>query len=77
MMTAHDDSCEADWGPEGQETPCRCFEFTCPRCGWHTYNARVENHVCPEDPCSPLQPKCIGSSRGGACNCDDPIEWWG
>lgn len=20
----HDDFCEADWGPEGQESPCRC-----------------------------------------------------
>lgn len=22
----HDDDCEADWGPEGQESPCRCAE---------------------------------------------------
>lgn len=20
----HDENCEADWGPEGQESPCRC-----------------------------------------------------
>lgn len=25
-QTAHDDSCEADWGAEGQESPCRCAE---------------------------------------------------
>lgn len=24
--SAHDDGCEADWGPEGQESPCRCAE---------------------------------------------------
>jgi len=25
-MSEHDESCEADWGPEGQESPCRCGE---------------------------------------------------
>lgn len=24
--SAHDDGCEADWGSEGQESPCRCAE---------------------------------------------------
>lgn len=24
--SAHDDACEADWGAEGQESPCRCAE---------------------------------------------------
>lgn len=24
--STHDDGCEADWGPEGQESPCRCAE---------------------------------------------------
>ncbi|KTR79136.1 hypothetical protein NS234_01840 [Microbacterium oxydans] len=24
--SAHDDACEADWGTEGQESPCRCSE---------------------------------------------------
>lgn len=25
--SAHDDGCEADWGSEGQESPCRCAEW--------------------------------------------------
>lgn len=25
-VSAHDVDCEADWGTEGQESPCRCFE---------------------------------------------------
>lgn len=25
-QAGHDEACEADWGPEGQESPCRCAE---------------------------------------------------
>lgn len=25
-QVGHDEACEADWGPEGQESPCRCAE---------------------------------------------------
>lgn len=37
MSAQHDEACEADWGPEGQESPCRCGQLmpaerpdTCP-----------------------------------------------
>lgn len=26
MTEVHDESCEGDWGPEGQESPCQCGE---------------------------------------------------
>lgn len=28
-----------------------------------------------EKPCSMTVPRCIGRTRGGACNCDDPESW--
>lgn len=55
----HDEDCEADFGSQGQETPCRCKERaglkTCTACGgdihpcdagdhWHHVTVPVEPH---------------------------------
>lgn len=41
MNTIHDEDCEADWGPEGQESPCRCWERADERISYASLGAQV------------------------------------
>lgn len=54
---AHDEACEADWGPEGQESPCRCGEWrpsdSCPHENFTSLHSglgmvRMTCHDCGE-----------------------------
>ena len=55
---AHDESCEADWGPEGQESPCRCATPTD-----RPAEDEPHFHVWSELPCKP-----------DACRVAEPTE---
>ena len=38
-------------GPLDNHAPTEMrLDFTCPYCGWHTEDLRLENHICPEAP---------------------------
>ena len=47
---AHDEACEADWGPEGQESPCRCGEWrpsdSCPHENFTSLHSGLGMGIC-------------------------------